>query len=140
MSKSDPSKKEIICFACKECGNGAIQTSGIQRLEYSPAIKVIRVECSGLVGPIQIMDALKNGADSVAVIGCCLGACHYFNGNYLSMHRIKLMKKLFKENGYSDQFINHYTARAGEGETVIDDFTDIITRLEIAQNEGGTFP
>lgn len=124
---------------CNECGQGAARTAGVARLPYDPAIKIVRVQCSGQVGPIQIMDALSNGADAVAVIGCCFGACHFFNGNFLSMHRIKLMKKLFKEMGYSDQFINHYTARAAEGETATGDFEDVVERLEKAEKEGGTF-
>ncbi len=136
MSKK---QKDIVCFMCAECGQGAAITAGVARMNYDTSVKIIRVKCSGLVGPIQIIDALKNGADAVAVIGCCFGACHFFNGNYLSMHRIKLMKKLFKEMGYSDQMINHYTARAAEGETAIGDFEDIIERLEIAEKEGGTF-
>jgi len=111
----------------------------VARMAYDPAIKIVRVQCSGQVGPIQIMDALSHGADAVAVIGCCSGACHFFNGNFLSMHRIKLMKKLFKEMGYSDQFINHYTARAAEGETAVGDFEDVVERLEKAQKQGGTF-
>ena len=136
MSKK---QKDIVCFMCAECGQGAAITAGVARMNYDTSVKIIRVKCSGLVGPIQIIDTLKNGADAVAVIGCCFGACHFFNGNYLSMHRIKLMKKLFKEMGYSDQMINHYTARAAEGETAIGDFEDIIERLEIAEKEGGTF-
>ncbi|MHA1563081.1 MAG: hypothetical protein ACTSPA_13265 [Promethearchaeota archaeon] len=49
------------------------------------------------------------------------------------------MKKLFKEMGYSDQMINHYTARAAEGETAVGDFEDAIERLLVAEKEGGTF-
>jgi coenzyme F420-reducing hydrogenase delta subunit len=85
------------------------------------------------------MDALSNGADAVACVGCCLGACHFFNGNVLSMHRIKLMKKLFKELGYSDQVVNQYTSRAAEGETAVGDFDDIVERLATAIREEGTF-
>ena len=113
--------------------------AGIARMSYDAAIKIVRVQCSGMVGPIQIMDALTNGADAVGVIGCCLGACHFFNGNVISMHRIKLLKKLFLEMGYSDQFINHYTARAAEGETAVGDFEDIVDRLQKAEKSGGTF-
>jgi len=131
--------RNIIAFMCNECGQGAARTAGVARMAYDPAIKIVRVQCSGQVGPIQIMDALSHGADAVAVIGCCFGACHFFNGNFLSMHRIKLMKKLFKEMGYSDQFINHYTARAAEGETAVGDFEDVVERLEKAQKQGGTF-
>ena len=87
--------QNLVVFMCNECGQGSANTAGVARMAYEPAIRIIRVQCTGQVGPIQIMDALNNGADAVACVGCCLGACHFFNGNILSMHRIKLMKKLF---------------------------------------------
>lgn len=132
--------ENVVCFMCDECGQGAANTAGVARLQYDPAIRIIRVKCSGQVGPIQIMDALRNGADAVGVIGCCFAACHFFNGNFLSMRRIKMMKKFFLEMGYSDQMINHYTARAAEGETAQGDFEDIMERLHKAKAEGGNFP
>ncbi len=131
--------ENIVVFMCNECGQGSANTAGVGRLNYDTAIRIVRVQCTGQIGPIQIMDALNNGADSVACVGCCIGACHFFNGNMLSMRRIKLMKKLFKELGYSDQIINQYTSRAAEGETSVGDFEDIIERLSTAIEEGGTF-
>ena len=131
--------ENIVVFMCNECGQGSANTAGVARMVYNPAIRIVRVQCTGQVGPIQIMDALSNGADAVACVGCCLGACHFFNGNILSMHRIKLMKKLFKELGYSDQFVNQYTSRAAEGETAVGDFEDIVERLATAIREEGTF-
>ncbi|NVM46108.1 MAG: hydrogenase iron-sulfur subunit [Candidatus Lokiarchaeota archaeon] len=128
----------IVVFMCNECGQGSANTAGVARMAYDAAIRIIRVQCTGQVGPIQIMEALTNGADAVACVGCCLGACHFFNGNIISMHRIKLMKKVFKELGYSDQFVNQYTSRAAEGETAVGDFEDIIDRLTTAITEKGT--
>ena len=130
--------ENLVVFMCNECGQGSANTAGVARMAYDPAIRIVRVQCTGQVGPIQIMDALNNGADAVACVGCCLGACHFFNGNILSMHRIKLMKKVFKELGYSDQFVNQYTSRAAEGETSVGDFEDIIERLSNAIKEEGT--
>ncbi|MFX1494725.1 MAG: hydrogenase iron-sulfur subunit [Promethearchaeota archaeon] len=131
--------ENIVVFMCNECGQGSANTAGVARMAYNPAIRIVRVQCTGQVGPIQIMDALNNGADSVACVGCCLGACHFFNGNILSMHRIKLMKKLFKELGYSDQFVNQYTSRAAEAETAVGDFEDIVERLATAIRDEATF-
>ncbi|RLI64308.1 MAG: hypothetical protein DRO88_07720 [Promethearchaeia archaeon] len=146
MSKAETNSKNenntrrnVVVFMCDACGQGAAKTAGVARMTYDSAIRIIRVKCSGMVGPIQIMEALTNGADACSVIGCCFGACHFRNGNFLSMHRIKIMKKLFKEMGYSDQMINHYTARAAEGETATGDFEDIMERLEAAKAAGGTF-
>jgi len=130
--------KNIVIFMCNECGQGSANTAGVARMAYDAAIRIIRVQCTGQVGPIQIMEALNNGADAVACVGCCLGACHFFNGNIISMHRIKMMKKVFKELGYSDQFVNQYTSRAAEGETAVGDFENIIERLTTAITEKGT--
>jgi coenzyme F420-reducing hydrogenase delta subunit len=131
--------ENIVVFMCNECGQGSANTAGVARMSYNPAIRIVRVQCTGQVGPIQIMDALSNGADAVACIGCCIGACHFFNGNILSMHRIKLLKKLFKELGYSDQFVNQYTSRAAEAETAVGDFEDLVERLATAIREEATF-
>ncbi|MHA1150189.1 MAG: hydrogenase iron-sulfur subunit [Promethearchaeota archaeon] len=131
--------ENIVVFMCNECGQGAANTAGVGRMAYDPSIRIVRVQCTGQVGPIQIIDALNNGADAVACVGCCIGACHFFNGNLLSVRRIKLMKKMFKELGYSDQFVNQYTARAAEGETAVGDFEDIVERLCTAITDGGTF-
>jgi F420-non-reducing hydrogenase iron-sulfur subunit len=131
--------ENIVVFMCNECGQGSANTAGVARMTYDPAVRIVRVQCTGQVGPTQIMDALNNGADAVACVGCCIGACHFFNGNLLSMRRIKLMKKLFKELGYSDQFINQYTSRAAEGETAVGDIVDIVERLCVAIEDGGTF-
>ena len=128
----------IVVFMCNECGQGSANTAGVARMSYEAAIRIIRVQCTGQVGPIQIMEALNSGADAVACVGCCLGACHFFNGNVISMHRIKLLKKIFKELGYSDQFVNQYTSRAAEGETAVGDFEDIVDRLTTAILEKGT--
>jgi len=129
--------RNIVVFMCNECGQGAANTAGVARMKYDTAIKIVPVQCSGMVGPVQITDALQNGADAVGVVGCCLGACHFFNGNIISMHRIKLLKKLLKELGYSDQQVNQYTARAAEGETAVGDFTDMVERLNNAVEQGG---
>ena len=138
-SHSEKEQKDVIVFMCNECGQGAANTAGVARMAYNAAVRIIPVQCSGMVGPLQIIEALNAGANAVGVIGCCFGACHFFNGNFLSMHRIKLMKKLFKEMGYSDQQINHYTARAAEGETAVGDFDDILERLEKAEQSGGAY-
>jgi len=130
--------QNIVVFMCNECGQGSANTAGVARMSYDAAIRIIRVQCTGQIGPIQIMEALNNGADAVACVGWCLGACHFFNGNVISMHRIKMLKKVFKELGYSDQFINQYTSRAAEGETAVGDFEDIIDRLTNAITEKGT--
>ena len=63
--------QNLVVFMCNECGQGSANTAGVARMGYDPAIRIIRVQCTGQIGPIQIMDALNNGADAVACVGCC---------------------------------------------------------------------
>ncbi|MHA1745284.1 MAG: hydrogenase iron-sulfur subunit [Promethearchaeota archaeon] len=134
---TEKDEKNVVCFMCNECGQGAANTAGVARMQYDASVKIIRVQCAGQVSPIQIMDAYNSGADSVAVIGCCLGACHFFNGNLVSLRRVKLLKIFLKEMGYSELILNQYTARAAEGETAVGDFEDILEKLEQAIKSNG---
>ncbi len=59
----------IIGFLCNWCAYASADLAGVSRLEYPPNIRPIRVMCSGMVHPELVVDALKNGADGVIVMG-----------------------------------------------------------------------
>jgi len=117
-----------IVFTCDNCGSGSANTAGVLRMEYDPSIKIIRVPCAGRVGANFVMEAFSDGADAVSVVGCCLGACHYSGSNFVTMRRLKILKKLFEQLGYDPDRINYYTARAAEGDTFVGDAEDIIKK------------
>jgi F420-non-reducing hydrogenase iron-sulfur subunit len=60
---------KIITFACNWCAYSAADMAGINRLEYPPNIRIIRVMCSGRVNPNFILKAFEMGADGVLVAG-----------------------------------------------------------------------
>jgi coenzyme F420-reducing hydrogenase delta subunit len=116
----------IVAFLCKNCAQGSANTAGVLRIKYDPRINIIRVPCSARTGPLEILDAFNEGAESVSVIGCCLGACHYADANLMNLRRVKILKMFFTELGYGPDSVSQYTARAAEGETVVGDFNELI--------------
>ena len=60
---------KIITFACNWCAYSAADLAGINRLEYPPNMRIIRVMCSGRVNPNFILKAFEMGADGVLVAG-----------------------------------------------------------------------
>jgi F420-non-reducing hydrogenase iron-sulfur subunit len=60
---------KIITFACNWCAYSAADLAGINRLEYPPNIRIIRVMCSGRVNPNFILKAFEMGADGVMLAG-----------------------------------------------------------------------
>jgi F420-non-reducing hydrogenase iron-sulfur subunit len=59
----------IIAFACHYCAFAAADLAGVMRLSYPPAVKVIRLPCTGKLDYIHILHAFERGVDGVFVAG-----------------------------------------------------------------------
>ena len=68
---------KIVAFVCNWCSYAGADNAGGQKLPYSPAVKLVRVMCSGRVDPQFVLQAFREGADGVMVLGCHPGDCHY---------------------------------------------------------------
>ena len=77
----------IIVYTCYWCSYTAADLAGTSRLQYPPNVRIIRVQCSGMVHPNLVIDALTNGADGVLMCGCHEGDCHYLEGNLRAKSR-----------------------------------------------------
>ena len=95
---ADPQEK-ILAFCCNWCSYAGADFAGVSRLQYPPAVRIIRTMCAGRVHPKFIRHAFARGAGQVLVSGCHPpGDCHYVSGNLRAQARIeKLRPKLAKE-------------------------------------------
>jgi len=92
---SEKFEPKIIAFTCTWCGYPSANLAGVNKVEYPPNIRIVRVMCSGSVEPGVIMDAFEHGTDGVIVIGCLMDNCHYVSGNKKAQERIDALKNLF---------------------------------------------
>ncbi len=91
MSDFEP---RIVAFLCNWCTYVAADAAGVSRLVQQPNVRIIRVNCSGMVDPSYVVKAFASGADGVLVGGCWPGDCHYVAGNIKAMRRAPLLAKL----------------------------------------------
>ncbi len=91
---------KIIAFCCNWCSYAAADLAGISRMAYPHNVRIIRVMCSGMVHPENVMDGLRRGADGVMILGCHLGECHYQEGNYTAKSRFEMIMELMDDFGY----------------------------------------
>lgn len=122
----------IVAFFCNWCTYTAADLAGVSRLKYAPNVRVIRLMCSGRVDPQFILDALARGADGVLIGGCHLGDCHYVEGNYKTMRRFQMLKRLLADMGIEDQRVRIEWISASEGErvkTVINNMVEQVKAL-----------
>ncbi|OGN97714.1 MAG: methyl-viologen-reducing hydrogenase subunit delta [Chloroflexi bacterium RBG_13_51_36] len=128
----DNFEPKIVAFCCNWCSYAGADLAGTSRIQYSPNIRVIRVMCSGRVNPLFVIKALSIGADGVLVLGCHPGDCHYIEGNYKTMRRIPLLKKMLKQLGIEEERVRLEWVSASEGAKfaeVTDGFTESVRKL-----------
>ncbi len=85
---------KIIAFTCTWCGYPSANLAGVNKIDYPPNVRIVRVMCSGSVEPSIIMDAFEHGADGVIIIGCLIDNCHYVSGNKRAQERVDAFKDL----------------------------------------------
>jgi F420-non-reducing hydrogenase iron-sulfur subunit len=88
--------------------------------------------CSGRVEPTFILKAFQLGADGVLVLGCHPGDCHYVEGNYKTLRRMKMLEKMLPQLGIENGRVRLDWVSASEGDrfvSIIDDMTEKVRAL-----------
>jgi F420-non-reducing hydrogenase iron-sulfur subunit len=128
----DSFEPKIVAFCCNWCSYAGADLAGTSRIQHSPNVKVIRTMCSGRVNPLFVIKALSIGADGVLVLGCHPGDCHYIEGNYKTMRRIPLLKKMLKQLGLEEERVRLEWVSTSEGARfaeVTNSFTQAVRKL-----------
>ncbi len=123
---------KIVAFFCNWCTYTAADLAGVSRLKHAPNARIIRVMCSGRVDPQFILDAFAKGADGVLIGGCHPGDCHYMEGNYKALRRMRLLKRMLRDMGIEEQRFRLEWISASEGErvrTVVNEMVEHVKKL-----------
>jgi F420-non-reducing hydrogenase iron-sulfur subunit len=123
---------KIVGFCCNWCSYRGADLAGTARMKCSPNVRIIRVMCSGRVEPTFIAKAFELGADGVLVLGCHPGDCHYSEGNYKTLRRMTLLKKMLPQLGIEEDRVRLDWVSASEGDrfvSVVDDMTAKVRAL-----------
>jgi len=123
---------KIVAFFCTWCSYLAADLAGISRMKYAPNIRVIRVMCSGRVDPQFVLKAFAEGADGVLIGGCHPGDCHYQVGNYKTMRRYHLLRRMVEDMGIEPERFRLEWASASEGDhlkNIVNEMVETVRRL-----------
>ena len=125
-------KPNILVFCCNWCSYAGADNAGIAKMDIKPYFKIVRTMCSSRIEPEMIIEAFKNGAWGVLVLGCHYGDCHYKNGNYKTYRKTTLLRKLLEQFGIEKERLLLDWVSANEAEkfaNVINDAIDSISKL-----------
>jgi F420-non-reducing hydrogenase iron-sulfur subunit len=115
----------ILGFCCYWCAYTGADLAGTSRIQYPPNLRIIRVQCTGMVAPSLVMDALTNGADGVLVCGCHPGDCHYREGNLRAQSRADAIVLMLEDFALEPQRFRLEWVSAAEGPR----FAQVVTNM-----------
>jgi heterodisulfide reductase subunit A len=123
---------KILAFCCNWCSYAGADFAGVSRLQYPPAVRIIRTMCSGRVHPKFIRHAFAQGAGQVLVSGCHPpGDCHYVAGNLRAQARVEKLKPKLAKQGIDPARLRLEWISATEGKA----FQEVIQEMA-AKNVG----
>jgi F420-non-reducing hydrogenase iron-sulfur subunit len=125
-------RPKIVGFLCNWCSYAGADNAGGLRLPYSADIRLVRVMCTGRVDTQFILDAFREGADGVMVLGCHPGDCHYRDGNLKALRRNRMLSRLLPQFGIDPRRLRLDWVGAGQGDRfhkVAGEMTDTILAL-----------
>ena len=113
-ARPDNDQRSIVAFCCRECAYAAADTSANARTPLPSSVRLVLVPCSGRVSPLHMLSALAEGADGCMVAGCLEGQCHYREGNFNAIDRVKFVQRLLASVGVEPERVRMFTMSAGE--------------------------
>jgi len=131
---------KIVGLLCRWCSYAGADLAGTSRKKYAPNVRVVRVMCTGRVEPTFVLKALEKGADGVLIAGCHPGDCHYVEGNYKTLRRFLLLKKMLAQMGVEEERVRLEWVSASEGDrfaAIVGEMTEQVRKLGPFPRNGG---
>ncbi len=125
MTNANRFEPKIVGFLCNWCSYQGADSAGRARKAYPANLRVVRVLCSGRTDPLFIIEAFKEGADGVMILGCHPGECHYKEGNLYTLRRYSLLKKMLQQFGIQEDRLKLDWISASEQ----DKFVEVVSRM-----------
>jgi F420-non-reducing hydrogenase iron-sulfur subunit len=126
MTRFEP---KIIGFLCNWCAYEGADATGRARKPYPANLRVIRVLCSGRTDPQFVLEAFKEGADGVIILGCHPGDCHYKEGNFQTLKRYTMLKEILPRFGIEGERFQLDWISASERDKFVDVVSNMVEKV-----------
>ena len=125
----DNFEPKIVGFLCNWCSYEGADSAGRARIEYPANLRIIRVLCSGRTDPQFVIEAFKEGADGVMILGCHPGDCHYKEGNLYTLRRYVILKRVLEQFGIDKDRLRLDWISAGERDKFVEVVSDMVEKV-----------
>lgn len=124
-------KPNIIGFLCNWCAYSGADSAARAERQIPENINIVRVMCSGRIDPQFVLQAFKEGADGVMILGCHPGECHYKEGNYNTLRWYSLLKETLEQFGIEEDRLILDWVSSSEGDKFVRIVRDMVTKVKL---------
>ena len=127
-------KPRILVFVCENDAYPALDSAGVQRLSYSPFVRIIPVRCLGSINKVWVSDALSHGYDGILQIGCKPGddyQCHFIHGSELTEERGENLKETLETMMLEPERIQTSFVEITDHHEIREIINDFVEELEL---------
>ena len=126
MTKYEPC---LIGFLCNCCGYAVADLAGINRIQYPPNIRFLRVMCCRRVDPSMLLGAFSEGIDGVMITTCTLGGCNYIRNHEQVETKCYFTRKLMEKAGFEPERLALEYIFASEGQKFAEQVGSFIDKV-----------
>ena len=119
----------IVALCCYWCSYTGADLAGTSRIQYPTNVRIVRVQCSGMIHPSLVIEALTGGADGVLVCGCHPGDCHYLDGNLRAKARAEAIEVMLQDLGIDTERFSLQWVSASEGARFAQVVSDMVEQV-----------
>ncbi len=119
----------IVAFCCYWCSYTGADLAGTSRIQYPSNARIIRVQCTGMIHPALVMQALTRGADGVLICGCHPGDCHYAEGNLRARARADAIGLMLQDFGLEPERFRLEWVSAAEGQRFAEVMSEMVEQV-----------
>lgn len=91
------SRLNIVAFVCENHALSALNALSASGESVPESFRLVKLPCTGRLETTQILDALRAGADGIAVIGCLEENCYHDIGSMLARGRVERVREILKD-------------------------------------------
>jgi coenzyme F420-reducing hydrogenase delta subunit len=122
--------KRIIAYCCEHGGIGAVERAEEEHRQSSPDVVIIPVKCLGRVDVLHLLQAFREGADAVFVVGCLEKNCHHLYGNIEARKRVDQAKHVLDSLGLNGERVEMFNMASNQGLEFMQSAEIMIERVE----------
>jgi heterodisulfide reductase subunit A-like polyferredoxin/coenzyme F420-reducing hydrogenase delta subunit len=120
----------ILALCCYWCSYTGADLAGTSRIQYPPNVRIVRVQCTGMINLSLVVEALLGGADGVLVCGCHPGDCHYVSGNLRAESRAEAVRLMLDDFGLEQERFRLEWVSASEGGRFAQVVTEMVEQVK----------